>query len=101
MNTTHTPGPWQAIEWTCHAPTTVVVDDYTVVTKKRVVAECDNTADARLIAAAPDLLDALQAVLAELDARPHIGDSWLPSHLVLQVRVAVANATQLGSRSQA
>ena len=59
----HTPAPWAAIKWSCHAKTTVVVDDPTVVTGKRVVAEADSEEDARLIAAAPELL----AVVAELE----------------------------------
>lgn len=60
-------------------------------------------ANAQLIAAAPEMLAALQAVLAEIDGpdRPHSADSWLPSHLAHQVRVAVANATRLGSWSNA
>ncbi len=59
----HTPEPWAAIKWSCHAKTTVVVDDPTVVTGKRVVAEAGSEEDARLIAAAPELL----AVVAELE----------------------------------
>jgi hypothetical protein len=52
-----THGQWRAIEWTRHAATTVVVDDPTCVTGKRVIAECEIEDDARLIAAAPDLLE--------------------------------------------
>ena len=49
----------------------------------------------RLAAVAPEMLAALQAVLAEIDGpeRPYSTDSWLPAHLAHQVRVAVANAT--------
>jgi len=49
-------------------------------------------ADARLIAAAPEMLAALQAVLAEIEGpnRPYSTDSWLPSHLADQVRAAIA-----------
>lgn len=54
----HTPGTWQAINWTYHSTSTVVVDDPSVVTGKRVIAECATEEDANLIAAAPKLLAA-------------------------------------------
>lgn len=57
MNAKHTPGPWRAEEWRCHAATTVLVDDDTCLTGKRVIAECETEEDAHLIAAAPELLD--------------------------------------------
>jgi hypothetical protein len=63
-----TPGPWRAIQWNCNQPTTVV--------KERpggnplVICECsghgryavESLGDARLIAAAPDLLEALEVI---------------------------------------
>ena len=59
---THTPGPWQAVNWTCHAPTTVKAADGTVVADTsgfgRHTDDC--IPDARLIAAAPELLESLQ-----------------------------------------
>jgi hypothetical protein len=67
MSTSHTPGPWEATIWECHALTTIRA-------KNRIIAECagngryakDCEADARLIAAAPDLLAALQDALEAL-----------------------------------
>jgi hypothetical protein len=67
----HTPGPWKAIEWACHAPTTVVSECFGA---HIVVAECSghgrhtdkSIADARLIAAALDLLTELEHELEEL-----------------------------------
>lgn len=53
----NTPAPWRAEPWTCHAATTILVDDASIVTGKRIVAECESEEDARLIAAAPDLLE--------------------------------------------
>ena len=92
MSKTHTPGPWQAIEWTCHAPTTVVVDDDAVVTKKRVVADCDTTADARLIAAAPDLLVALEEMVKAFNVyAPKYGSGEY--NCVIDARAAIAKAT--------
>ena len=40
------------------------------------------------------MLDALRAVLAEVTpgVRPYSTDSWLPPHVVEQVRAAVADA---------
>ncbi|MHB1407975.1 MAG: hypothetical protein ACYCXC_00025 [Acidovorax defluvii] len=107
MSAQHTPGPWR-VERQNPSPTT---GEWMIAagTKHGYLAEVrdcgsgDVQANARLIAAAPELLAALQAVLAEIDGpdRPHSTDSWLPSHLAHQVRVAVANATRPGSWSNA
>jgi hypothetical protein len=64
----HTPGPWRAIEWSCHARTSVVRENDAGV--QVYVAECaglgEDTelaiANARLIAAAPEFLKALVAI---------------------------------------
>jgi hypothetical protein len=65
MSRQHTPGPWAAECWSCHAPTTVLAQPRG---QTRVIAECagpdsldEDTANARLIAAAPELLEALRA----------------------------------------
>lgn len=59
---THTLGPWQAVNWTCHAPTTIKAADGTVVADTsgfgRHTDDC--IPDARLIAAAPEMLEALR-----------------------------------------
>lgn len=72
----HTPGPWEAREWSIHAPTSVG----TVVNGQfQLVAECSGTgardlqteiesANARLIAAAPEMLEALEGALDVLSA---------------------------------
>lgn len=52
----------KAIKWTSHAATTVVVDDPSVFTGKRVIAECDTEEHATLFAAAETMLNALIAV---------------------------------------
>jgi hypothetical protein len=65
--TSHTPGPWRAVEWACKAPTTILADVNGQVVQ---VAECsglgryadDSVADARLIAAAPELRLELQRI---------------------------------------
>lgn len=54
----------------------------------------DIRADARLIAAAPDLLAALKAILSEVvgPEKPYSSDSWLPAHLVEAACSATAKA---------
>jgi hypothetical protein len=63
----HTQGKWEAIHWISHAKTTVVIEDDCMTTGKRVIADCKTEEDATLIAAAPELLDALKAVLQWID----------------------------------
>ena len=82
----HTQGPWQAVKWTCHAATTIKAGDV-------VVAECsgfgryadESLADARLIAAAPDLLAALQEIVKN--------DPYNQSSSGIIARAAIAKAT--------
>lgn len=66
MSKKFTPGPWEAKNWSCHAPTTVMAADRTVIAEcaglGRDADEC--IADARLIAAAPEPLEALQFVMS-------------------------------------
>lgn len=89
MSAQHTPGPWEAVEWKCHAATSVVVERDGQVVQ---IAECSGfgrmsdecLADARLIAAAPDLLNAL-TVLAD-----HCERKGIP---VNAARAAIAKAT--------
>lgn len=69
-NATHTPGPWHAQNWTRHAAATVLVDDALAVTGKRVIADCGTEADARLIAAAPDLLKLAYHIVSRLEYGP-------------------------------
>ncbi len=94
----HTPGPWQAREWSCHAKTTVAVDDPSCgVTGVRVVAECETPQDARLIAAAPGLLEAVRAIAQEATAEGEAADEALA---IIQrlCRAALALIDQEGAR---
>jgi len=85
----HTPGPWQAIKWSSHAQTTVVTAPWAAVIRLgkhfksgAVIAECQGArsgylddeaeANARLIAAAPELLEALEQQMHM------IRDGWIP-----------------------
>lgn len=60
-------------------------------------------AAAALMAAAQDLLAALQAIVEEADgpSKPYSGDSYLPPHLLEMARKAIANATRQGSWANA
>lgn len=95
-NAKHTPGPWKATEKTVTAPET----------EDRLGMECrlyggnsrDNRANARLIAAAPDLLDACQAMIAWDDReKDHAVDFYDRMGLCVEAfekaRAAIAKAT--------
>lgn len=91
---THTPGPWTVREWTCHAKTTVTVPNASYVTGVQVIADCESESDARLIAAAPDMLDALRACVGAIRAAS-LGDmaalDWL-RQADAQARAAIDKA---------
>ena len=93
MSAQHTPGPWAyRPSNNGHFIAGTGENSGYLAEVRQCRSKQDIRADARLIAAAPEMLAALQAVLAEIDGpdRPHSTDSWLPSQLVLQVRVAIA-----------
>lgn len=97
MTAQHTPGPWQAIDWVCHAPTTIVRD---YCGERTVVAECsgsgrdtrDCLADAQLIAASPDLLAALQPFVGHNSSDEFI-TIRVRTEDVTRARAAIAKAT--------
>ena len=96
---THTPGPWR-VGWN-----TAVVADVPIPDMRGsadiayyggyLVAESCTSANARLISAAPDLLDALRAAVARVEVANREGDpilsGWLPS-----ARAAIATAEGRG-----
>lgn len=84
MSAQLTPGVWRVREWTRHAATTVVVDDPSIVTGIRVIADCESEDDARLFAASRELLQALQGVLRVADRKTDEFDA---------ARAAIAKAT--------
>lgn len=99
MKTTkHTPGPWHL---TTYAPTTLDQVTYYGVgapNSRTTIAGPLNEADARLIAAAPELLEALidltERLASYLKPAPH--ETYIPNYepLVLrQARTAIAKAT--------
>ncbi len=98
-NAKHTPGPWEAaIQSGCHAVIASLSGG-----PKAVAIIGNNTPDdgnepmrfanARLIAGAPDLLAALQRIVAVLDkqvASPHLAERASP---LAQAKAAIAKAT--------
>ena len=98
-NAKHTPGPWEAvIQPGCHAVIASLSGG-----PKAVAIIGNNTPDdgnepmrfanARLIAGAPDLLAALQRIVAVLDkqvASPHLAERASP---LAQAKAAIARAT--------
>ena len=69
---THTPGPWAAslAEWHNGAPWLIgaPVSEYLPAEAERHIGNAYKEANARLIAAAPDLLAALEILQAAIDA---------------------------------
>ena len=92
-----TPAPWSLVQQR---------QQIVIVGPKKEIVACTGVrplaltremqADARLIAAAPELLDALRVVLDEITPgrRPYDGDSHLPDHIVEQCRAALMAATE-------
>ena len=64
MNTKHTPGPWEVydMQWTGTVAIAKVLSDGS---RHLVVGPYIDEANARLIAAAPELLEALQAIVGK------------------------------------
>lgn len=103
----HTPGPWRVEEGTTLIWGECNPDDLTTYGMGYPIAECRLTpaaswakgprkyeeaeANARLIAAAPDMLKALRVIAATL---PHMGGSERSTHsLLAQATDAIAKAT--------
>lgn len=91
MSTKHTPGPW-IIQWGRQGtqPLSIHNNDVNIVTGMGRKAHPEAVQNARLIAAAPDLLEALQAVASYGSMT---GADWVCE----KVDAAIAKAT--GSRS--
>lgn len=84
MRTTHTPGPWTVDGNEIFGPPDEGNIDSGVVVARRV-----NPADAALIAAAPDLLEALRMIEEVASGRVPLVNNWVAS----VARAAIAKAT--------
>jgi hypothetical protein len=83
----HTPGPWDIAKGKTYC---AIRTDERVIADMRLVGLHHNEANARLIAAAPELLDALQAALEAL--RGSAGFDEI-NNAKKQVKAAIAKAT--------
>ena len=97
MKSAHTPGPWQVF----YMPASSDTDDehhFALVANKNKSTFDENNSNARLMAAAPDLLEALQRLMPILN-RAESNASGNPewedvSGRVNKARAAIAKATQ-------
>lgn len=69
----HTPGPWSITESATHITVRNSSGDAVFYDDKRLDGVIG---DARLIAAAPELLELVKHVMAELEERVPIGEQW-------------------------
>ena len=99
MNTAHTPGPWNwdgnvcDYDATQEAPWLVHADKYPPILGGQI--RCVNEADARLIAAAPDLLAALKLARETLGRTNQGGgytarESWPDTFFTIDAAIAKA-----------
>jgi hypothetical protein len=89
-NQNHTPGPWTKFS---NSPESDAIPSVMAQQQNGkglfYVAQCNVDADARLIASAPDLLAALQAIVDKK------GNKWHPTDPLLQAaRAAIEKATK-------
>jgi len=95
MKTTHTPGPWGLR----HSGKTVVSLPHTSPEAREVIAcSIENTANARLIAAAPELLDALRDAISQAKwygpRNPDELGGKFACEVIAKAEAAIARATQ-------
>lgn len=100
MSAQHTPGPWEAQKWHCHAATSVRAGSVTIAECSglgRLSKDCE--ADACLIAAAPDLLEALKAVLKDEKWHAAMADEVTDGARdnIKMAEAAIAKATGIAS----
>ena len=93
METKHTPGPWFMETWSKFNGEQVTqvsaFSEYGNRTMQAIVNSGNSEANARLIAAAPDLLEALKEIVSAAD-----GDGWNQLDAGLRkARAAIAKAT--------
>ena len=96
----HTPGPWKVIAWeddSDHSPFCVVAAGKDSTTVRLIADDIFQVADANLIAATPDLLEACEKVLRDVEYMEAHDDGWWWTDSVMgetidQVKAAIAKA---------
>ena len=97
MTVKHTPGPWQ---WTQHFDPTISIykDGFGQIARLYDSSAGTGKANARLIAAAPDLLEALQGILGYFDSGDGVSVSQATikagSGEIKAARAAIAKALE-------
>lgn len=98
MKTNHTPGPWQVAETQHHGQTLDIVESSTARILARTFINSpfpEQAANARLIASSPDLLAALQFLLAEYNQHiPEGIDCPKIMEAARQAETAIQKATE-------
>lgn len=93
-DTAHTPGPWNVAQNIVAGEDTFIYDecaDRLAIVRGKDVPHSIASANARLIAAAPELLEALRTVLMRLDLEPV--DAVFPCSAMREdIRAAIARA---------
>lgn len=90
----HTPGPWE-VGSTIESDTQAIIHDGDSVLAILTTIP-PNPANARLIAAAPDLLEALRKMADMVEAEV-LGPEWVWAHEIIEeARAAIAKATGEG-----
>lgn len=90
----HTLGFWRAEEHLCSVATTILTDDPSATSGKRIIAQFVLIDDARLGAAAPDLLAAATAAEAVLSRGRWVEGSTDPEAVALcKLRAALSKAS--------
>ena len=89
MSTQHTPGPWSVVEDRVPASLEIFADKSAICECWRRADVATEMANARLISAAPDLLEALRNIVSAA-LRHQLEESDLE---VVEARAAIAKAT--------
>lgn len=95
MNTPNrTPRPWRAVDYLAAAELIEGPQGQTLAMRQ----DGASAADMRLMAAAPELLEALEELLEHIEWRRRTaGETTGPNDCTHRARVAIANATRPGS----
>ena len=90
MGTKHTPGKWNIVESNKIDEEAHIQTDLKSICRMWIQMDSQDMANARLIAAAPDLLEALKALVADL--KPYMGQGRMDDKIRNAI-AAIAKAT--------